>query len=349
MHDDGFTSQSPTAEKPPAIELAPVPEDPSIRPLGVLVGFDGSDQSVRALLYAARAAQRLGRVLTVVTAYTVPTLAYADAALIPSVPAEVARLAAAQNQLEEAREHLRGYPGEVDLRTEYGDAAGVLVRLSAQAQVAVVGARGRGGFFGRLLGSVSSALPAHAHCPTVVVPRQYEKGEAEGVARFTPVDEETPVVAGVDRSAHSGPTMRIAADAARTRNAPLHLLMVMPLLDDWGGASMAWLPDPDLLERHRTELAAQLEADADALRAEFPHLAITSEVVLAEPVAALLERTATSQLTVLGTRGHGRMASTLLGSVSQAVLQRAKGPVMVVPSPKPVPRSAAPASSEELR
>ena len=123
MHDDGFTSQSPL---------------PDARTLGVLVGFDDSDHSVLALHYAARAAQRLDAPLTVVTAYTVPTMAYADAVLIPSVPAEVARLAAAQELLEQAREHLRGYPGEVDLRTEHGDAAGVLVKLSAQAQLAVV-------------------------------------------------------------------------------------------------------------------------------------------------------------------------------------------------------------------
>ena len=331
MHDDCFTSQ------------VPIPESPDARPLGVLVGYDGSDQAVRALLYAARAAQRLDTMLTVVTAYTVPTLAYADAALVPTVPAAVARLAAAQTQLEEAQEHLRGYPGEVDLRTEHGDAAGVLVKLSDQAQLAVVGSRGRGGFFGRMLGSVSSALPAHAHCPTVVVPRQYEMGAAEGAARFTPVDEDTPVVAGVDRSPASRDTARHAAIAARTRTAPLHLLMVMPLLEDWGGASMAWLPDPDLLERHRRELADQLEADAETLRGEFPELTITSETVLAEPVSALLERTATSQLTVLGTRGHGRVASTLLGSVSRAVLQRAEGPVMVVPAPVPGDAATEPA------
>lgn len=319
MHDDGATSSSP------------VPADPDSHPLGVLLGFDGSDQSVRALFYAARAARRLGSPLTVVTAYTVPSLAYAEASLTPVIPAEVARLAAAQSLLDQAREHLQGYPGEVELRTEHGDAAGVLVKLSASAQIAVVGARGRGGFFGRLLGSVSSALPAHALCPTIVVPRQYAVGTESGAARFSPRDESTPVVAGVDGSSHSRRTVRHAVVAALTRGAPLHLLMVMSPIEDWGGSSMAWLPDPELLERHRRDLESQLEAEAAALRAEHPDLTVTCEAVIAEPVAALLERTSTSQLTVLGTRGHGRVASTLLGSVSQSVLQRAEGPVMVVP------------------
>src|SRR5699024_2397101 len=110
-------------------------------------------------------------------------------------------------------------------------------------------------------------------------------------------------------------------------------LTVISAFEDWGGSSMSWMPDPELMERHRRELAAQLEDDADALRAEHPGLRITSEAILGEPVSALLEHTATSQLTVLGTRGHGRVASVLLGSISQAVLQHAEGAVLVVPPP----------------
>ncbi|NMA78878.1 MAG: universal stress protein [Actinomycetales bacterium] len=320
MHDDGFTSPSPS---------------PADRPLGVLIGFDDSDHAVLALHYAARAAQRMEAPLTVVTAYTVPTMAYADAALIPSVPAEVARLAAAQAQLEQAREHLRGYPGEVDLRTEHGDAAGVLVRLSAQAQLAVVGARGRGGFLGRMLGSVSSALPAHAHCPTVVVPQQYEISTAAGPERFAPVADDAPVVVGVDLYQPDDSAVRHAAAAAVNRGAPLHLLSVMPRPDAWGQAYMAWLPDPDILEKHRAELETELETLAQSLRTEHAGLAVTSEVVLSDPISPLLRSTTTAQLTVLGTRGRGRVASTLLGSVSQAVLLRAEGPVMVVPTQSP--------------
>src|SRR5690606_39774955 len=107
MHDDGSTAARPSVDR--------------TRPLGVLAGFDGSDQAQRALLYAARAAQRLDVRLTVVTAYTVPALAYSDASQIPTVPAEVARLSAAQDVLDAANALLDGYPGEVDLRTEHGE------------------------------------------------------------------------------------------------------------------------------------------------------------------------------------------------------------------------------------
>jgi hypothetical protein len=99
-------------------------------PLGVVVGYDGSEHALQALHYAARAALREGERLTVVTAYTVPTMSYAEAALTPTVPAEVARLNAAREVLDEAREHLRDYPGELALDARWGDAAGVLVMLS---------------------------------------------------------------------------------------------------------------------------------------------------------------------------------------------------------------------------
>lgn len=327
MRDD-HTPQTRAREEP-------LPYDPASRPLGVLVGFDGSDQSVLALHYAARAAQRLDAPLTLVTAYTVPTMIYPNLASMPPVPEDQAREAAAAEQLEEAHDHLHGYPGAVEAFTVRGDAAAVLVELSAKARLAVVGARGRGGFLGRLLGTVSSALPEHAHCPTVVVPRQYEIGSGEGAERFAVVADDSPVVAGVDRSPGSDAAARVAARAAQGRGAPLHLVMSIPSPETWGGAYTMLMPDPGVLERQRQDIVADLETDADALRAEFPEVTITCEVTLGDPVDELIERTRSAQLTVVGSRGHGRVAGALLGSVSRTVLAHAEGPVMVVPDLDP--------------
>ncbi|MDN5687771.1 MAG: universal stress protein [Brachybacterium sp.] len=323
MNDDIRTSDSP------------IPYDPAARDLGVLVGFDGSDQAVLALHYAARAAQRLEARLSVVTAYTVPPMVYANIASMPAETEGDARKAAAHELLEEARVHLRGYPGELSMAIEEGDAAGVLVRLSVDAQLAVVGARGRGGFLGRLLGSVSSALPAHAHCPTVVVPRHYKIGVGDGAERFAPVEDDAPVVVGADRSPRSHVAVLLAAEAAQSRNAPLHLVMVMPPPDNWGGGYGMSVPDPGMIEKHRQELAEELTRYAGTLREQYPYLTVTSEVELADPATQLVDHSSRAQLVVVGTRGHGRVASVLLGSVSRSVLHQASGPVLVVPELDP--------------
>ncbi|MER2138368.1 MAG: universal stress protein, partial [Arthrobacter sp.] len=137
---------------------------------GIVVGVDGSDQSICALTWAAREARRRSVPLHVVTAYTVPIFAASsmDAGYTAVDDAVIRDGASSVQEKALSRIPLDGI--EVIARVESGDAAAVLLELSEDADLMVVGSRGRGGFVGRLLGSVSSALPAHAKCPTVIVP-----------------------------------------------------------------------------------------------------------------------------------------------------------------------------------
>jgi nucleotide-binding universal stress UspA family protein len=57
---------------------------------------------------------------------------------------------------------------------EEGSPANLLVEAAKRTQMLVVGSRGRGGFRGLLLGSVSQQCAHHAVCPTVIVPPSSE-------------------------------------------------------------------------------------------------------------------------------------------------------------------------------
>lgn len=136
----------------------------------VLVGVDGSPASLEAADWAAAYALAHHRSVHLVCAYSVPSFTAAAldggyAALDDTAIAEGARAV-----LDEAVARVAATGVRTTSAVATGDAAAVLVELSRGAATVVVGTRGRGGFAERLLGTVSSALPAHAHCPTVVVP-----------------------------------------------------------------------------------------------------------------------------------------------------------------------------------
>lgn len=308
------------------------PFDPAQRELGIVVGFDGSEQATLALHYGARAALRRGTVLTVVTAKSGDQQFYATLAALPSESEEHAKHEAAKATLKKAHDYLHDYQGEVVYRIEKGDAAGILVDLSSAALLTVIGARGRGGFFGRILGSVAAALPAHSHCPTVVVPRGYDTGKEDDPHRFDPIDDDSPVTVGVDSSPQSGVAALHAAEVAAERGTGLQLVLALPPIDGW----LAWYPGVaadghQIVERRREELEGHIHEEGEWISRHVPQVSVATTVATGDPAKLLAEATASSQLTVVGTHGRGNVGAALLGSVSRNVLNHAKGPVMVVP------------------
>ena len=193
--------------------------DMRTRDLGVLVGFDGSDHARSALQFGASEALRRKTTLTVVTAYAVPVPIYPNMASLPSEPEDRARRKNAEATLDVAEKYLDDYAGDLILAVAEGNPTGTLADLSKQAQLVVVGARGRGGFIGQLLGSVAAALPAHAHCPTIVFPGT-DSTEADAKnEKFVEQKPGGPIVAAIDGSAQSAEVLTQAAQVAEETSA----------------------------------------------------------------------------------------------------------------------------------
>ncbi|GGM77210.1 universal stress protein [Dactylosporangium sucinum] len=136
----------------------------------VVVGVDCSHDAARALGFAFEQASVRGAGLTVVEARGGPVPAGPDDR-VPLVYDPVELRADEERVLVEATGGwARRYPG-VDVRRAVanGRPAAVLTGVSAGAALIVVGSRGRGGFTGLLLGSVSQALIHHAACPVAVI------------------------------------------------------------------------------------------------------------------------------------------------------------------------------------
>lgn len=292
-------------------------------PQVVLVGVDGSETGRHALAWAVEeaVARRWGMLL--VSAWSVPHIAGVDADLGQAVADEGSVRAAAEHVVRQAAAQVAAHPDAppVSTRVEVGDAAGVLVAASRDAGLAVVGKRGRGGFAARLLGGVSIALPAHAACPTVVVPLPTRPPE--------PVPDVPPgaVVVGVDGSEASDHAAHVAAEQAGRWDAPLVLLCGIPV----SAPVLAWMPvalDPGpMAEEARRSLAAC----ATRIAGRHPGVDVRHLLVQESPARALTAVSAGARLVVVGARGHGGFAGMLLGSVSQATLAHARCPVLVVP------------------
>ncbi len=132
-----------------------------------MVGVDGSPPSLQALRWALRQAKATDASVEAVHAWQIPVAYGTAVAVIPGENfAESARRA-----LEESVDEVLAGRDDVQVErvAEQGLPAQVLIERSQGAELLVVGSRGRGGFKGLLLGSVSQHCVSHAHCPVVVL------------------------------------------------------------------------------------------------------------------------------------------------------------------------------------
>ncbi|MGH3524333.1 MAG: universal stress protein [Mycobacterium sp.] len=284
---------------------------------GMLVGVDGSPSSIAAVDWASRDAAMRGLPLTLIHILAPPVvMTFPETPMPPGYT---------EWQQEQGQRHLRDAlkiaegrtgpagPLRVEGETVVGSTVPRLVDLSKEATMMVVGSRGHGRLRRSLMGSVSSALVRHAHCPVAVIHDEHP---------VLPHPGEAPVVVGIDGSPVSEAATALAFEEASLRGVELIAVYA------WHDTGILDFPGIDM---------ATMQSDGELVLAErlagwrerYPDVTVRRVVACDRPADQLIEQSQSAQLVVVGSHGRGGFAGMLLGSVSLAVVQSARMPVIV--------------------
>ncbi len=139
---------------------------------GIVVGVDGSPGSASALEWAMKTAAVMELPLTVLAVHQVMRGQWSDTPV--AYPEGEDTLDEARRTADEmvhrAANKLPRHPSSVTVKVLNGLPAAELVDVSKDADLVVVGSRGRGGFARLLMGSVSTQVVNHAACPVAIIP-----------------------------------------------------------------------------------------------------------------------------------------------------------------------------------
>jgi nucleotide-binding universal stress UspA family protein len=282
----------------------------------IVVGTDGSPESIQAVKWAAREAHLRGAGLRIVsTAELLPRMT----AVPPLVGIETVASVIRRNRdwaLTSAAKTAAEISPEVLIDTDALDGAPAQAVTDAGegALMLVVGSRGGGAFAAMALGSVGRYAATHAHCPVVVVREETTAARPQ-------------VVVGIRDPHDCAATLGFAVEEAALRNASLIVVHT------WQAPLMREQPDPGCdqdsvlpptADEIQENVARQLEQPLATWLAKYPGVTATVDVVHGHPGRVLAGLSARADLVVLGRHGTGRAV--------HAVLSHAHGPVAIVPS-----------------
>ena len=214
---------------------------------------------------------------------------------------------------------------DVETRLVEGSPAERLLEVAREedADLLVVGSRGRGALAGGLLGSVTRELTQTAECPVVIVPPNAS----------SPSAGEGTVVCGVDGSQHALAAARVARRLGERLGygvALVHASRTARSLLTYVGRSTtpSVSVQPDIADKQSQEI---LQQAAEAVGGE-PAFA---EVEAGDPAQVLLSvaKRENGRMIVIAARGVGAVHAALLGSVAVSLLQDADVPVVVLSEP----------------
>jgi nucleotide-binding universal stress UspA family protein len=279
----------------------------------VVVGVDGSPAGEAAVEWAVRYATARRRPLMIVKATGDP----GDSVEILG-SAEARRVL--RTNARRVTDHTLGVVKrlapdlEVDVSTPLEDARQALIDFSDRASIIVLGTRGRGPVRSLVLGSVSTAVAAHALCPVAVVrPAEHDTG-----------DERAHVVVGVDGSPASTAAVEFAFDLASMEGRELDGVHCWSTNDTFIDP-VSYQQRLDHADQHERLLNEAMAGYAE----KFPDVVVHRHLPDASPVGGLVERSETAAVVVVGSRGRSGV-KTVIGSVSRSVLEHAHCTVVVV-------------------
>jgi nucleotide-binding universal stress UspA family protein len=284
----------------------------SSHPQSIVVGVDSSDNAARAVDWAAGEAAERGLRLHLVHALDLPP---SLGPLIDGPGYDKAQRATGQALLDRLSDKLHTQHPDLVFETEIStlDPVEALVGHSNRAQFVVTGTRGHGGFAGLLLGSVSLKVAAHARCPTVVV---------RGEEPYEPLDE---IVLGVEPGQAEAP-IRFAFDTAAEVGASVSVVRAWAPSAAYAGYYVA-----DAIEGREQQEAAEVADLIKAVHEDYPQVKLSTQVMLGNPVSALITAALSSRLLVIGAHRHRGPLSVGAGYVVQGLLSHSPTPVAVVP------------------
>lgn len=284
----------------------------------IVAGYDGSPASETAVRWAAAEAERRRTRLRILYALPLPLLS--SPLGIPSVPLPTDKLRqVAEHLLAEVAQRIRvtspGVP--VDAVVTFAGAATALLQEATTSALVVVGSRGLGEFRDVALGSVSAHVATHAPGPVVVVPPDWQPGQATG-----------GIVVGVDGSRCSLHAIEYAFEEAEAKQVPLTAVMAWHDPVSTGPDDpLPALYDVQALEE---ESAALLAESIAGEREMHPDVSVREELFHGNAHQALLTAGRSAELLVVGSRGRGAFRGLLLGSTSRALVHHPPCPLAVV-------------------
>ncbi|MCC5477996.1 universal stress protein [Streptomyces sp. NPDC059680] len=293
----------------------------------VIAAVDGSDDSLRALDWAFDAARRRAATLRVV--HVRQYAAWGQADVLVAAPPE----AEGDPVLDDVRTRLanRGAEPAVEYVAVEGVPGAVLPELGTDAQLLVLGSRGRGGFASLLLGSNGLAAARDAECPVVVVPRPGRQVHGDGAAEPGP-----RVVVGLHADSPDEATLAFAFTEAALRGARVQVIAAYPWpVQTWSAPGQLVPPqiDQGVVENETRALAEGFLAPH---RERHPEVRADAEALPGDAAGHLVAASRDAELVVVGRHRRRLLApARMMGSVTQAVLLHAASPIAVVPPAAP--------------